>query len=34
VIATHTQIGIDLVGWINYQPLHEQITREQPDLFE
>jgi ribulose-5-phosphate 4-epimerase/fuculose-1-phosphate aldolase len=31
---THTQIGNDLVGWINYQPLHDQITREQPDLFE
>ncbi|GGO77439.1 class II aldolase/adducin family protein [Nonomuraea cavernae] len=31
---THRQIGNDLVGWINYQPLHDQITREQPDLFE
>ena len=31
---THTQIGNDLVGWINYQPLHDQIVREQPDLFE
>lgn len=31
---THTQIGNDLVGWINYQPLYDQITREQPDLFE
>ncbi|MEU0564889.1 class II aldolase/adducin family protein [Nonomuraea sp. NPDC005983] len=31
---THQQIGNDLVGWINYQPLHDQITREQPDLFE
>lgn len=30
---THQQIGNDLVGWINYQPLHDQITREQPDLF-
>jgi ribulose-5-phosphate 4-epimerase/fuculose-1-phosphate aldolase len=33
-VLTHTQIGNDLVGWINYQPLHDQITREQPDLFE
>ncbi|WP_329520906.1 class II aldolase/adducin family protein [Spirillospora sp. NBC_01491] len=31
---THRQIGNDLVGWINYQPLYDQITREQPDLFE
>ncbi|TMR27757.1 class II aldolase/adducin family protein [Actinomadura geliboluensis] len=31
---THEQIGNDLVGWINYQPLYDQITREQPDLFE
>jgi ribulose-5-phosphate 4-epimerase/fuculose-1-phosphate aldolase len=33
-VLTHEQIGNDLVGWINYQPLHDQITREQPDLFE
>ncbi|MFF2166649.1 class II aldolase/adducin family protein [Streptomyces sp. NPDC058175] len=31
---TYQQIGTDLVGWINYQPLYDQITREQPDLFE
>jgi ribulose-5-phosphate 4-epimerase/fuculose-1-phosphate aldolase len=31
---THDQVGNDLVGWINYQPLYEQIIREQPDLFE
>ncbi|WP_018656139.1 class II aldolase/adducin family protein [Actinomadura flavalba] len=31
---THSQIGNDLVGWINYQPLYDQITREQPDLFD
>jgi len=31
---THTQIGNDLAGWVNYQPLYEQIVREQPDLFE
>ncbi|MQY09152.1 class II aldolase/adducin family protein [Actinomadura macrotermitis] len=33
-VLTHSQIGNDLVGWINYQPLYDQITREQPDLFE
>ncbi|MEU7001718.1 class II aldolase/adducin family protein [Nonomuraea sp. NPDC046570] len=32
-VLTHQQIGNDLVGWINYQPLHDQIIREQPDLF-
>jgi ribulose-5-phosphate 4-epimerase/fuculose-1-phosphate aldolase len=31
---THDQIGNDVVGWINYQPLYDQITREQPDLFD
>lgn len=33
-VLTHGQIGNDLVGWINYQPLHDQVTREQPDLFD
>jgi hypothetical protein len=33
-VLTHGQIGNDLVGWINYQPLADQIIREQPDLFE
>ena len=31
---THDQVGNDLAGWVNYQPLYEQIIREQPDLFE
>ncbi|MEV7119651.1 class II aldolase/adducin family protein [Kitasatospora griseola] len=31
---TYRQIGNDLAGWVNYQPLHDQIIREQPDLFE
>ena len=33
-VLTHEQIGNDLVGWVNYQPLYDQITREQPDLFD
>jgi ribulose-5-phosphate 4-epimerase/fuculose-1-phosphate aldolase len=33
-VLTHEQIGNDLVGWINFQPLYDQITRLQPDLFE
>ncbi|MFG2695913.1 class II aldolase/adducin family protein [Kitasatospora sp. NPDC048407] len=31
---TYRQIGNDLAGWVNYQPLYDQITREQPDLLE
>ncbi len=32
--AEHTrdQLGNDLVAWINYQPLYQQITRSEPDL--
>ena len=33
-VLTHKQIGNDLAGWVNYQPLHDQIVREQPDLFD
>jgi len=31
---THGQIGNDLVGWINFQPLHDQIVAGEPDLFD
>ncbi|MEO3813062.1 class II aldolase/adducin family protein [Sphaerisporangium sp. B11E5] len=31
---THGQIGNDLVGWINFQPLYDQISRTDPDLFD
>jgi ribulose-5-phosphate 4-epimerase/fuculose-1-phosphate aldolase len=31
---TYEQIGSELAGWFNYQPLYDQITREQPDLFD
>ncbi|MGV9775660.1 class II aldolase/adducin family protein [Streptosporangium sp. NPDC003464] len=30
---THGQIGNDLVGWINFQPLYDQITAAEPDMF-
>ncbi|MGC5010690.1 class II aldolase/adducin family protein [Streptosporangium sp. DT93] len=30
---THGQIGNDTVGWINFQPLYDQITTTEPDLF-
>jgi ribulose-5-phosphate 4-epimerase/fuculose-1-phosphate aldolase len=33
-VLTHKQIGNNLAGWFNYQPLADQIVREQPDLFE
>ncbi|MDF9815109.1 class II aldolase/adducin family protein [Streptomyces sp. SPB162] len=33
--AVHTrgQLGNDLVAWINYQPLYQQISRSEPELF-
>ena len=31
---TYEQVGSEIAGWFNYQPLYDQITREQPDLFE
>ena len=31
---THGQVGTHLVGWFQFQPLWQRITREQPDLFE
>ncbi|MFC5723871.1 class II aldolase/adducin family protein [Streptomyces gamaensis] len=34
--AKHTreQLGNDLVAWINYQPLYQQITRSEPELLD
>ncbi|WP_435858264.1 class II aldolase/adducin family protein [Streptomyces sparsogenes] len=29
---TREHLGTDLVAWINYQPLYQQITRGEPDL--
>ncbi|MFC4586215.1 class II aldolase/adducin family protein [Sphaerisporangium corydalis] len=31
---THGQIGNDLVGWINFQPLYDQIVTAEPDLLD
>ena len=31
---TRDQLGNDLVAWVNYQPIADQVIREQPDLFE
>ncbi|AJE85042.1 MULTISPECIES: class II aldolase/adducin family protein [Streptomyces] len=31
-VATREQLGHDLVAWINYQPMWEQISRSEPDL--
>ncbi|MEU5213494.1 class II aldolase/adducin family protein [Streptomyces sp. NPDC020742] len=33
-VRTREQLGNDLVAWINYQPLYEQIARSEPDLFD
>ncbi|MEU7223269.1 class II aldolase/adducin family protein [Streptomyces chrestomyceticus] len=31
-VHTREQLGNDLVAWINYQPLYQQMTRSEPDL--
>jgi ribulose-5-phosphate 4-epimerase/fuculose-1-phosphate aldolase len=31
---TRDQLGNDLVAWINYQPMYQQIIRTEPDLFD
>ncbi len=33
-LRTHEQLGNDLVAWINYQSLHQRITRDEPDLLD
>jgi ribulose-5-phosphate 4-epimerase/fuculose-1-phosphate aldolase len=31
-VATREQLGGDLVAWINYQPLWQDVSRSEPDL--
>lgn len=33
-VVAHKQVGNARVGWFQYQPLWDMITREQPDLFD
>ncbi|WP_078897652.1 class II aldolase/adducin family protein [Streptomyces rimosus] len=33
-VHTREQLGNDLVAWINYQPLYQQIARSEPELFD
>ncbi|RJL34517.1 class II aldolase/adducin family protein [Bailinhaonella thermotolerans] len=33
-LLTREQIGNDVVAWINFQPLYDQITKSDPDLFD
>ena len=33
-VLTRGQLGNDLVAWVNYQPIADQVIREQPDLFD
>ncbi len=33
-VIAHQQVGAARVGWFQFQPLWDLITREQPDLFE
>ncbi|GGX15070.1 class II aldolase/adducin family protein [Streptomyces noursei] len=32
-VRTREQLGNDLVAWINYQPLYQQIARSEPEMF-
>jgi ribulose-5-phosphate 4-epimerase/fuculose-1-phosphate aldolase len=31
---THQQVGNEFAGWFQFQPLYEQISRAEPDLFD
>jgi ribulose-5-phosphate 4-epimerase/fuculose-1-phosphate aldolase len=31
---THSQVGADVTGYVNFQPLYQRIVREQPDLLD
>ncbi len=31
---TSTQVGSNMAGWFQFQPLYDRITKEQPDLFD
>jgi hypothetical protein len=31
---TCQQVGSDVAGWFQFQPLYARITKEQPDLFD
>ncbi|WNV86142.1 class II aldolase/adducin family protein [Umezawaea sp. Da 62-37] len=31
---THGQVGFELAGWFQFQPLFDQISRTEPDLFD
>lgn len=33
-VTTHQQVGFDLAGWFQFQPLFDQISRTDPDLFD
>ncbi|MET9912446.1 class II aldolase/adducin family protein [Streptomyces sp. NPDC006476] len=33
-LRTREQVGSDFMGWLNFQPLYEQIVRLQPDLLD
>ncbi|MFJ5674433.1 class II aldolase/adducin family protein [Streptomyces sp. NPDC093097] len=33
-VRLREQLGSDLVAWINYQPLYQQIARSEPEMFD
>jgi ribulose-5-phosphate 4-epimerase/fuculose-1-phosphate aldolase len=32
--ATRGQVGFELAGWFQFQPIWERISRDQPDIFD
>jgi hypothetical protein len=32
--ATRGQVGFELAGWFQFQPIWERISRDNPDIFE
>ena len=33
-LATRGQVGFELAGWFQWQPIWERISRDPPDLFD
>jgi hypothetical protein len=33
-LVARGQVGNEMAGWFQFQPLWQKITREEPDLFE
>ncbi|MFC8669859.1 class II aldolase/adducin family protein [Streptomyces sp. NPDC057199] len=33
-LHTYREVGDDLIGWMNFQPLHDHVRRTEPDLLD